>query len=133
MSGECVFCRIALREQESFIVYEDEEFMVFLDKYPITLGHALVAPKRHYVNIFDMPEESVARAFVLARKVAEAQLKALGATGVRIVMNNGRDAGQEIMHAHIHVVPYGVPRLGRRELDRREGEKVAAVLRGSLA
>ncbi len=128
-----MFCRIALREEESFIVYEDEEFIVFLDKYPITQGHTLVAPKRHYVNIFDMPEASVARAFVLARRVAEAQVKALGATGVRIVMNNGRDAGQEIMHAHVHVVPYGVPRLGRRELDKLEGERIAAALRSSLA
>jgi len=114
-------------------VYENEEFIVFLDKYPLTLGHALVAPKKHYTNIFDMPEEAAAKAFVLAKKVAVAQLKALGAKGVRIVMNNGREAGQEIMHAHVHVIPYGVPHLGRRELDREEGERVASLLRRELA
>jgi len=129
----CVFCGIARHERDAVTVYEDEEFIVFLDKYPLTLGHTLVAPKKHYTNIFDMPEEAAAKAFVLAKKVAAAQLKALGAKGVKIVMNNGSEAGQEIMHAHVHVIPYGVPHLGRRQLDREEGERVASLLRRELA
>lgn len=129
---ECVFCLIAARKLDAHVVYEDSEFLVFLDKYPVTLGHSLVVPKQHYESIFEMPDELVGRAFALAKRVALAQLRGLGASGVRLVMNNGRGAGQEIMHAHVHVVPYGVPRRGRATLDPREGEEVARRIREAL-
>ncbi|MEZ0346436.1 MAG: HIT domain-containing protein [Infirmifilum sp.] len=128
----CVFCSIARGRTEAFIVYRDSDFISFLDKYPLTLGHTLIAPVEHYTNIFDMPEDKVCRAFTLARRIAAAQVRGLGARGVRVVMNNGREAGQEIMHAHIHLIPYGVPRTNRVEISREEGEEVARRIREAL-
>ncbi|MGB9785917.1 MAG: HIT family protein [Infirmifilum sp.] len=129
---DCVFCAIARGEEEAFIIYKDDLLIAFLDKFPVSVGHVLIAPIKHFTNIFDMPEDIIGEAFILAKRVAEAQSRGLGAQGVKIVMNNNREAGQEIMHAHIHVIPYGVPRRGRLQLSRDEGEEVARILREAL-
>lgn len=129
----CVFCAIAKGLSEAHVIYKDSDFIAFLDKYPVTRGHTLIATIEHYVNILDIPDEKVARAFTLAKKIALAQTLGLGAKGVKIVMHNNREAGQEIMHAHIHVIPYGVPARNRATLTREEGEEVARILREALS
>ena len=129
----CIFCEIVRGEREAYIIYEDEEVMVFLDRYPLTRGHSLVVPKKHYEYIYDVPDDLLARLIVTTREVARAQVKGLGASGVRIVQNNGSDAGQIIFHVHFHVIPfYGEARRHRRVLSREEGEVVSAALREAL-
>ncbi|RLE33484.1 hypothetical protein DRJ58_03605 [Candidatus Acetothermia bacterium] len=102
----CVFCKIVCGEAPARVVYESEGVLAFLDIRPINEGHTLVIPKRHYVHIWELPDNEVARLFVAARRIAEALREALGASGVRIVQLNGRAAGQEVFHLHIHVIPY---------------------------
>ena len=133
MSENCVFCRIIRGEAEAYMVYEDDDVVAFLDKYPVSRGHTLVVPKEHYPYIYEVPDPLLAKLVLVARDVARAQVRALGATGVRIVQNNGSDAGQVIFHVHFHVIPfYGAFRLLRRRLERKEGEEVSDALRREL-
>lgn len=128
----CVFCRIARGAEHACIVHRGENVIAFLDKYPVSLGHTLIAPIEHYSDVFEVPERVLAEMIVAAKLVASAQKLSLGATGVKLVMNNGREAGQEVFHAHLHVIPYGVARLGRRELRAEECEEVAGALREAI-
>lgn len=128
----CVFCRIVRGEEPACIVHRGESVIAFLDKYPVSLGHTLVVPTAHYADIFELPEHVLAEMIATAKLVATAQRLSLGATGVKLVMNNGREAGQEIFHAHLHVIPYGVARLDRRSLGAEECERVARALREAI-
>ena len=124
----CVFCRIVRGEVPASVVYEDEGVLAFLDIRPANEGHTLVIPKRHYAHIWELPDDEVARIFIAAKKIAEALREALGAAGIRIVQLNGRAAGQEIFHLHIHVIPYyaeGKRPLGRKAATRTELDRLA--------
>lgn len=101
----CVFCNLANGIWDSATVYEDEEFRVILDLGPATKGHALILPKEHYANIYEIPEEKAAKAMVLAKKMATVMTKALGCDGFNIVQNNGEAAGQTVFHFHMHLIP----------------------------
>jgi len=103
--ARCVFCEIARGSESSWKVYEDQEIMVFLDRYPISYGHILVAPKQHYEDVVRTPPHLVSRAFVVARAFGMASMRYIGATGFRIVTNTGSSAGQIIFHFHVHVIP----------------------------
>ncbi len=101
----CIFCKIANGEIPSATLYEDEEFRVILDLGPASKGHALILPKEHYANIYELNEETAAKAFVLAKKMAERMTKALNCDGFNIVQNNGSVAGQTVFHFHMHLIP----------------------------
>lgn len=105
MDEQCIFCKIANGAIPTNTVYENEEFRVILDSGPATKGHALILPKEHYANLFELPEETAARAIKLAGKVAERQMKVLQADGLNLVQNNGAAAGQTVEHFHIHLIP----------------------------
>lgn len=102
---ECIFCKIAGGEIPSSTVYEDEDFRVILDLGPATKGHALILPKNHFANLFEIPEDMDAKAFILAKKVAKKMKDVFGCDGVNIVQNNGVAAGQTVFHFHIHLIP----------------------------
>jgi len=102
---DCIFCKIANGEIPSSTIYEDEDFRVFLDLGPATRGHALLVPKEHYADLFELDEEVAARAIVAAKKVASKMKKALGCDGVNLVQNNGEAAGQTVFHFHLHLIP----------------------------
>lgn len=105
MEQDCIFCKIANGEISSSTVYEDEMFRVILDLSPATKGHALVLPKKHFRNIFDIDENTASRLFVVAAKVASAMQKSLGCIGLNIVQNNEEIAGQTVFHFHLHIIP----------------------------
>ncbi len=102
---ECVFCSIVQGKREAALVYQDDEFMVFMDKYPISTGHTLVIPKRHYTTILEMPNDEVSKLFALVHRVAIAILLAVNAQGFSIAQNNGKVAHQVVPHVHVHIVP----------------------------
>ena len=85
--------------------YEDDDFRVILDLGPATKGHALILPKHHYANLYEIPEEMAAKAMVLAKRMAAAMTEALGCDGFNIVQNNGEVAGQTVFHFHMHLIP----------------------------
>lgn len=101
----CIFCKIAGGEIPTNSIYEDNDYKVILDLSPATKGHALILPKEHYKNIYEMPEERVADAFRLAGKMAKIMTDKLGADGFNIVQNNNEIAGQTVFHFHIHLIP----------------------------
>lgn len=105
MSESCVFCQIIQNQSPASIVYEDEQVAAFLSNRPVNPGHTLVVPKRHYENIYDIPEEEAAYLFKIAKRLAHAVRDAVDAKGVRIVQNNGEAAGQVVFHLHVHVIP----------------------------
>lgn len=101
----CIFCKIACGEIPSSVLYEDEEFKVILDLGPATKGHALILPKNHYENLYDIDDEVLARAFKLAKKMVTIMTGILGCDGYNLVQNNGASAGQTVFHFHIHLIP----------------------------
>ncbi|MCF0133313.1 MAG: HIT family protein [Blautia sp.] len=102
---DCIFCRIANGEIPSATLFEDDDFRVILDLGPATKGHALILPKQHYANIYELPEELASKAILLAKKMAEAMSEGLEADGFNIVQNNGEAAGQTVFHFHMHLIP----------------------------
>lgn len=100
-----IFEKIVNREIPATIVYEDEDTLAFMDIGPIIKGHTLVIPKTCYNPITETPDEVLAKLITVAKKIAAAQMNALGADGVNIMQNNGTAAGQEVPHIHFHVIP----------------------------
>lgn len=102
---DCIFCKIANGDIPSATLYEDEEFRVILDLQPAAKGHALILPKDHYANLYEIDEEVAARAFKLAKKMVMKMTEVLGCDGYNIVQNNGEAAGQTVFHFHMHLIP----------------------------
>lgn len=100
-----IFTKIINREVPTRIVYEDEVVLAFLDNNPTNLGHTLIVPKQPFVNIFDGPPETMAHLMKIGQLIGQALVATPLATGINLIMNNGGDAGQEVFHAHLHVVP----------------------------
>ena len=101
----CIFCDILDGKRDAHIVYEDENHIAFLDKYPIDDGHTLVIPKKHYERITDMDSNDVGHIFSLIPKIAKAVLSGAGADAFSLAQNNGKAAKQIIPHVHIHIIP----------------------------
>lgn len=103
--NDCIFCKIVAKEIPATTIFEDDEVLVFMDIGPIIKGHALVIPKKHYDPVTNTPDEVLAKLHITAKRIADAQMNALGADGVNIMQNNGKAAGQEVPHIHVHVIP----------------------------
>ena len=89
---ECIFCKIAGGEIPAATIYEDEEFRVILDLGPASKGHALIIPKAHYANLYEMPDELAGKAMILAKKIITKMTEVLQCDGYNIVQNNGEAA-----------------------------------------
>lgn len=101
----CIFCKIIGGEIPSNTIYEDEDFKVILDVSPATKGHALVLPKEHYRDLYEIEPEILAKAVKVAQKVIKHQKKVLDCEGYNLLQNNGEVAGQTVFHFHMHLVP----------------------------
>jgi histidine triad (HIT) family protein len=103
VSDDCVFCRIVAGEVPADMVLADEDTVAFLDARPVFKGHVLVAPRRHYVTLPDLPPDRVGPLFERVRLVSTAVPAALGAQGTFVALNN--IVSQSVPHLHVHVVP----------------------------
>ncbi|MDO4339351.1 MAG: HIT family protein [Eubacteriales bacterium] len=101
----CIFCKIANGEIPAATLYEDGDFRVILDLGPASKGHALILPKAHAANIYELPDELAGKAMILAKKMAGKMTEALQCDGFNIVQNNGETAGQTVFHFHMHLIP----------------------------
>lgn len=104
-ADDCIFCKIAAGEIPSKTLYEDKDFRVILDLGPATRGHALILPKNHYANLYELPDDVAGKAFILAKKMAAKMTEKLHCDGFNLVQNNGEVAGQTVFHFHIHLIP----------------------------
>lgn len=105
MEQNCIFCKIANGEIPSATLYEDEDFRVILDLGPASKGHALILPKNHAANLFELPDEIAAKAIILAKKISLKLKEGLHADGMNVLQNNGEAAGQTVFHFHMHLIP----------------------------
>ncbi len=111
--------------------------MAFLDIRPLTPGHSLVIPKAHYVDVFDIPNSELAAVHLAVKKLSFAVKKATGADGISVFQQNGKAAGQDIFHLHVHVVPrfvdQSLPRFSELKMvDRLVLEEMAEKIRPLL-
>jgi histidine triad (HIT) family protein len=133
-NSSCIFCKIARKQASASLVYEDEKVIAFLDTKPLNEGHTLVIPKEHYETIYEIPEEQIAYLHRIVKRTALAVKKATKADGISIFQQNGKAAGQEIFHLHVHVVPryegQKLPRFGEiPEASREKLNQVASNIR----
>ena len=103
--ANCIYCKIAKGEIPSKTLYEDERFRVILDLGPATKGHALILPKAHYADLYELPEELAGEAMKLAKKMAAKMTEKLKCEGFNLIQNNGDMAGQTVFHFHMHMIP----------------------------
>jgi histidine triad (HIT) family protein len=122
MLKSCVFCKIVKKEAPASRVYEDEKVVAFLSIQPINIGHTLVVPKKHYENIYEIPEEDIAYLYKIVKKLSFAVHNAIAAEGIRIIQNNGEAAGQVIFHFHVHIIPMKKGSQWAHNLERRDTE-----------
>ncbi len=102
---DCIFCKIANGEIPSSTLYEDDDFRVFLDLGPASKGHALIVPKEHFDNLYELSDNVASKVLVLAKKMITKMTKALKCDGFNIVQNNNECAGQTVYHFHMHLIP----------------------------
>ena len=102
---DCLFCKIARGDIPSATIYESNDFKCILDVAPANRGHALIIPKEHSDNIFELDAEMAAKIFSFATVVAKAIKEETGCDGLNIVQNNGEVAGQTVNHFHMHIIP----------------------------
>jgi histidine triad (HIT) family protein len=140
VSQECKFCDIIEGRLDASFVFRNPRIVAFMDRFPISDGHLLIVPVRHYDSIFEIPEELLAEAIKVAKKISIAAKSVLkNVTGVTILQNNGDSAGQKIFHFHIHVIPRteSVGDRNRFVSTRKQAEKepldeIAAKIRARL-
>lgn len=135
----CVFCEIVAGTAPAIRVYEDDDYLAFLDIRPFTRGHTLVIPKAHSVDLTDTPAAVLAGMLTVGQRIAQAtRASGLAATGNNVAINDGRSAFQSVFHIHLHVVPrrdgdklsFAKGMLLRRDPDR---QTTGRILRDALA
>ena len=107
---DCIFCKIISKEVPAKILYEDEYSISFLDAFPVAKGHTLVIPKKHFAQIQDMPSDMNQKLFDTVHKMITKIDSVMGST--LVLIHNGKDSGQEIMHVHVHLIPRGIDDSG---------------------
>jgi len=137
MSDQTIFEQIIAGEIPSYTVYEDETTYAFLDANPLAPGHTLVIPKEPYERVNDMPPELLGDVFDVAGRLAEAIETAVDADASTMAINNGEEAGQEVPHVHLHIIPQFAEDTARpihtlfdgADLDDDEMDEIAAAIR----
>jgi histidine triad (HIT) family protein len=135
MADDCIFCKILAGELPSELVQEDEHTIAFMDINPWTRGHALVVPRNHSKNLYEAPDEDLARASAAAKRLALAMRDRLGCAGVNVLNCCEPAAWQTVFHLHLHVIPryeddpLQLP-VGPRQEEPEELAGVAKELRG---
>ncbi len=101
----CIFCQIVNGESPSWKVYENEHVYAFLCIYPATPYHTLIIPKKHYVNVFDTPEQELREIIAIIKKLTTFFEERLGIKNVQIINSSGKEAQQDVFHTHFHLLP----------------------------
>lgn len=138
-NSDCIFCKIIAGDLPAAKVHEDTDTLAFLDIAPVVKGHTLVVPKAHHPLITETPPELLAKVIAVVRRVALAQVVALGADGMNVTQANGGIAGQVVPHIHFHVIPRfnqdGAPHQWQQKQydDNEEMSSFAARIRAAVA
>ncbi len=118
---DCIFCKIIKGELPSSKIYEDNDFIVFLDIFPVSEGHVLVVPKKHCQLVADLDDEVLSKMMVLAGKIIKAmKISNIKIEALNLFIADGKQAGQEVPHVHLHLIP------------RFENDKVGEIFAGKV-
>lgn len=131
MDKKCIFCEIVNGNISARVITQNEWAIAFLDAFPLSKGHTLLIPKKHYSKVQDMDQIYSSSLFKLLRNVTAAVEEAAGTKACTIAIHNGMEAGQEILHVHIHIIPRthddgagpihsmfkNKPKIGNEEMD----------------
>jgi histidine triad (HIT) family protein len=124
-NSSCIFCKIIAGDLPATVVHEDDRTVAFMDINPSVQGHALVVPRTHSTDLYDISPEDLFACMRTAKTLARNALDRLAAEGVNILQNTGRAAGQVVFHFHVHVIPrYSNDGL-RSPLNPRPGDPAA--------
>lgn len=102
---DCIFCKIVSGQIPARIVRQNEKAVAFLDAFPLAAGHALVVPKAHYQKVQDMATADAQEVFQLVHEMVGRVESVTGAAASTIAVHNGKEAGQEVPHVHVHIIP----------------------------
>jgi histidine triad (HIT) family protein len=134
----CIFCNIVAGRSPASVIYQDADVMALLDINPVQRGHTLVIPKKHYVDIWDIDPQVLVKVVTVTQRVARRMGDVWETEGVNIFGANGKPAGQDIYHFHMHVIPLGKGertkfvdwwRTAMGKAERAELDKLASELR----
>ena len=104
-NDDCIFCKIIAKEIPSKILYQNNNTIAFLDIFPISQGHTIVIPKKHYTNLETIPINELHEVMETVKIVSNLIYKNLNIDGYNILQNNYKAAGQVINHFHVHIIP----------------------------
>ncbi len=100
---DCIFCQIIKGEIPSYTIYEDETVKAFLDISPVSNGHTLIIPKKHFENLYEMDEETLKSVEIASQKIGKLLKQKLNCQGITRLQNN--EYGQDVKHYHMHLIP----------------------------
>lgn len=103
--NDCIFCKIVKGDIPSIRIYEDRRVIAFMDINPVSEGHALIIPKLHVENLWEIPEADLAAVHAASKKIVHAMRRALGHVSVAALQLNGKGVNQVVMHYHLHLIP----------------------------
>ncbi|MBD3259783.1 HIT domain-containing protein [Candidatus Woesearchaeota archaeon] len=131
MTGDCIFCKIIKGEIKTDFVYENHDYVAFMDINPVAKGHILVIPKKHYPFFIDMPEKEFAEMNKVVHKLAIALKKATKTDYIHLGIE-----GTDVHHTHIHLVPRnegdGLTTYKRTGYEEGEMDKYAEKIKSFL-
>lgn len=114
--SQCIFCKIIAGEEPASIIYQDTDFVILMDAYPLTDCHILIIPKRHLQYLGELTDELHSSLFKLAQRAMNAlEQSGLGGSGTNLLINDGKSANQTVPHLHLHIIP------------RRKGDLIQSV------
>ena len=105
LSEDCVFCQNVIKKRDAFVIYENENVLTFMDKFPVEPGHVLVIPKSHYENILDIDYDLYLEVHRVSKLLCLPVIRALHADAINVGQNNGTCANQKVFHYHVHLIP----------------------------
>lgn len=117
---DCIFCKIIKGEIPSYKIYEDENIYAFLDIKPLSKGHTLVLPKKHFKDILELPEELLLEVNKICKRIVSRIQTKYSPLGFLINQNNGERAGQTIPHYHLHIKPVYMDTVTPNEASHRQ-------------
>ena len=139
---DCVFCKIATGGLPARFLYADETVVSFLDRAPATPGHALVAPRAHRRDLWEIDDDELTAVTLAARKIGAALREVLAAPGMWLHQVSGKAAGQDVFHYHLHLIPrydddtvqpgWGKPPWSPPELSGTDLDAIAARVSSAL-
>ncbi len=135
----CIFCKIVKGELPSAKIYEDDDVLAFMNLLPVTRGHCLVIPKKHFDDIIQTPVDELNKVIQAVKNIAEATGKAMSTDSLTVSTNRGEHSGRTVLHLHFHIIPrYKTDGLtnwgaeGKQQLELKTRQEIAEAIRKHL-